>query len=349
MIPKMKRPGQKFNFPVPLLFGLIVFSFGMEACFNSEKSNINESKKGEETSFTRLGGDFNVDSAFAYSKKQVDFGPRIPGTPAHEKCAEYLLDKLKSFGLTAYFQEGSTKVYTGKTYTLKNIIGSFHPENPTRVLLSAHWDTRPFSDQETDPKLALKTFDGANDGASGVGILLELAREISLKNPKIGVDIIFWDIEDYGMKNDGEDEKTWCLGSRYWVANPPVKGYNPLYNINLDMVGGVGAVFNMENISMKDDGKLVKQIWDLGNSLGYSQYFSYTPLTGPIIDDHVVVNNGSNIPAIDIIDFNDQTGFYKYWHKQGDDLSHLDKNVMKAVGQTVLENVYQEGKSNKGI
>lgn len=347
----MKQPGQKFKIPLFGIIGLILLFSGIGYwAITSGSHSTAENKSNKDEPFVKLSGDFNADSAFEFSKKQVDFGPRIPGTDAHEKCAQYILKKLKSFGLNSYFQEGNTKTYNGKTFSLKNIIGSFHPENSSRILLSAHWDTRPFSDQETDPVLAKKEFDGANDGASGVGILLELARQISLKNPNIGVDIIFWDIEDYGAKNDSmPGEPSWCLGTRYWANNPPVKGYNPLYDINLDMVGGVGAVFYEEEASVKNAGKVVQQVWEIGNQLGFSQYFSYEKLTGGLIDDHVVVNDIAKIPAIDIIDINQNGQFYKYWHKQGDNLSHLDKNVMKAVGQTILEDVYQEGKSIKGI
>jgi len=347
----MRQPGQKSKFPKIGIIGLLILFIGIAFWAITSNKNSTESKKDSKGPFQKLSNDFNVDSAYLYTKNQVDFGPRIPGTEAHEKCAQYLLNKLKKFGLSSFFQEGSVKAYTGTTFSLKNIIGSFHPEIPTRILLTAHWDTRPFSDQENDPQLAKKPFEGANDASSGVGILLELAREISIKNPNIGVDIIFWDIEDYGAKHDSvAGEPTWCLGSRYWAAHPPVKGYNPLYNINLDMVGGEGAVFYEEGVSLRNDKKTVKQIWETGLNLGYSQYFIPTELSDEIIDDHVVVNNFANIPAIDIIDLDSSgTGFYKYWHKQGDNLSHLDKGAMKAVGQTILENLYQEGKLNKGI
>lgn len=346
----MKPLGRRYRYLGLISFGFLIIlgcnqSLEKSAGSGVDSSDFSVASRNKEMRITRLGPDFVVDSAYNYTGQQVAFGPRIPGTDAHEKCAQYLLKKLKSFGLAAFFQEGNAKVYTGKSFPFKNIIASFHPEYTERILLSAHWDTRPFSDEDPDKKNKNKTFEGANDGASGIGILLEIARQIQIKNPKIGVDFIFWDIEDYGMKNDGEGEKTWCLGSRYWVANPPVKGYHPLYNINLDMVGGVGAVFNMEKASMNNDSKLVSSLWDLGNQLGYSSYFSYNKTNSPIIDDHVVVNDGSNIPAIDLIDYSDTQGFYKYWHKQGDNMSNLDKKVMKAVGQTVLENLYREGKT----
>ncbi len=355
----MKAPGLNYNkvsvFKLSLFLikggflGLLVLAGCGGNSTRNQANGTNEKNSGkasgqENAIFKKLSPDINVDSIYEYSQNQVNFGPRIPGTSAHENCAKYLLGKLKSFGLISYFHEGLVKVYTGKTFPLKNIIGSFNPEQKERILLTAHWDTRPFSDQEPNLKDQNKEFDGANDGASGVGILLELARQLSIHKPSIGVDFIFWDIEDYGMKNDGKGEKTWCLGSRYWVSHPPVKNYNPLYNINLDMAGGIGAIFNWEEYSYSNAAELVKSVWDIGNQLGYSTYFSYTKV-GSIIDDHVVVNEGTNIPAIDIVDFNDASGFYKYWHKQGDNMKNIDKGVMKAVGQTVLEKVYQEAKS----
>ncbi len=302
----------------------------------------NETKQAEESAkVTLLSPDFNADSAFAYTKVQVDFGPRIPSTKAHADCANYLIDKFKSFGGTVFVQNGAVKTYDGKSHQLKNIIAAFNPDKTKRVLITAHWDARPFSDQDPDSAAKTKAFDAANDGGSGIAVMLEMARQIQKKSPEIGVDFILWDIEDYGKANDESvNETTWCIGSQYWVSNPPVKGYQPMYAINLDMVGGGNAQFTQDEISRKYAPNIVKKVWDIGNEIGYSAYFLNIP-SGSLIDDHFWVNK-AGIPCIDVIHYSDASGFYLNWHTQLDNLNNIDKNTLKAVGQTMLETIYRE-------
>ncbi|SFH40507.1 Peptidase family M28 [Pedobacter insulae] len=300
-----------------------------------------ESTKEEQKMVALMSPDFNADSAFAYVKAQVDFGPRIPSTPAHSKCAKYLEQKLQSFGGEVFIQEAPVKTYDGKTHQLKNIIAAFYPEKKQRVLITAHWDARPFSDQDMDEASRDKAFDAANDGASGVAVVLEMARQIQMKQPNVGVDFILWDIEDYGKSNDEtEKETTWCIGSQYWYRNPPVKGYKPLYGINLDMVGGESAQFAMDEVSRQYAPQVVQKVWSIASEIGYSNYFVNLN-SGSLIDDHYWVNQ-AGIPCIDIIHFTDATGFYKNWHTQLDNLNNIDRNTLKAVGQVVLETIYRE-------
>ena len=233
------------------------------------------------------------------------------------------------------------KTYDGKTHELKNIIAAFYPEKKERVLVTAHWDARPFSDQDMDASNKDKPFDAANDGASGVAVILEMARQIQLQQPNVGVDFILWDIEDYGKANDEtEHEVTWCLGSQYWSKNQPKKGYKPLYAINLDMVGGTNAQFAMDEVSRKYAPTVLQKVWGVANEIGYSNYFLNLN-SGSLIDDHYWVNQ-TGIPCIDIIHFTDAAGFYKNWHTQFDNLNNIDRNTLKAVGQVVLETLYRE-------
>ncbi|MBY0542211.1 MAG: M28 family peptidase [Sphingobacteriaceae bacterium] len=284
---------------------------------------------------------FDADSAFAYTKAQVDFGPRIPSTPAHLKTAQYLVEKFKSFGAAVTVQEAPAKTYDGKSHTLKNIIASFSPDKKDRVLITAHWDARPFSDQDPDVNMKDKTFDAANDGASGVAVILEMARQIQQKSPNVGVDFILWDIEDYGKSNDeSENEKTWCIGSQYWAKNKHKADYKALYAINLDMVGGGNAQFAQDEVSRKYAPNIVQKVWAIGNEIGYGAYF-INVISGSIIDDHFWMNQ-AGIPSIDIIHYTDASGFYMNWHTQLDNLNNIDKNTLKAVGQTVLETIYRE-------
>lgn len=311
---------------------------GFQACQN--KTNQNADENGEKP--LRLSSpDFNADSAYAYTKTQVDFGPRIPGTMAHQKCAGYLVAKLKSFGADVTIQGEKTQTYDGKSFQLKNIVAAFNPGQKKRVLITAHWDARPFSDQDTDPANHAKAFDAANDGASGVAVILEMARQIQQKQPDVGVDFVLWDLEDYGKANDETpDETTWCLGSQYWAKKAIATGYKALYGINLDMVGGGSAQFTQDEISRQAAPNVVSRVWDIGNEIGYASYFTKIP-SGKLVDDHFWMNK-AGIPSIDIIHYNDNSGFYINWHTQLDNLANIDKNTLKATGQTVLETIYRE-------
>lgn len=288
---------------------------------------------------------FSADSAYQYVKTQVDFGPRVPNTAEHRQCAAYLSASLKNFGAAVIEQKVDLQAYDGKILHAINIIGSYNPEAKNRVLLFAHWDCRPFSDQDADPKNHNKPVMGANDGASGVGVLLEIARQLGLKKTDIGVDIAFFDAEDYGAPESfvGNSEDTWCLGTQYWAKNPHVAGYNARFGILLDMVGAPGATFYKEQISEYYASSVVKKVWDKAASLGFSQYF-INQSGGGITDDHVYVNKIIGIPSIDIIHYNPNSehGFGDYWHTTHDTMENIDKNTLFAVGTTLLNVVYTE-------
>lgn len=303
----------------------------------------NKRSEGQET-ITADVPQFNEDSAFAYIEKQVAFGPRVPNSDAHTRCADYLVSTLKQYKASVYVQKGTVTAFDGKKLNIKNIIAAFNPEKTRRVLLCAHWDTRPFSDQ--DPEHKNIAIDGANDGGSGVGVLLEIARQFSIQSPEIGVDIILFDAEDYGQpENSGfpEMRDSYCLGTQYWAKNPPTPGYKPLYGILLDMVGGENARFTQDEISRSFAPAIVEKVWNIGNKIGYSSYFVYDK-SSSIIDDHYYINTLANIPTIDIIHRDESTpyGFWKHWHTTGDKISNIDKRSLKATGQTVMTVVYSE-------
>lgn len=323
---------------------LIAFALLSTVFFQACQSN--DKPKDKTDAVVKLSSpDFNPDSALAYTKAQVDFGPRIPSTKAHTDCANYLVAKFKSFGASVFVQEGPAVTYDGKKHRLKNIVVAFSPKKTRRVLISAHWDSRPFSDQDPDPAKHTLPFEAANDGASGVGVILEMARQLQQKQPEVGVDFILWDIEDYGKANDQTpNETTWCIGSQYWVKNPPVKGYKPLYAINLDMVGGSNAQFTQDEISRKYAPEVVAKVWGIADEIGYGAYFISLP-SGSLIDDHFWVNQ-AGIPCIDVIHYTDAAGFYMNWHTQLDNLNNIDRNTLKAVGQTVLETLFREKSIN---
>jgi glutaminyl-peptide cyclotransferase len=283
--------------------------------------------------------DFNPDSAYLFVKAQVDFGPRVPGTTAHAKCAEYLAAKLRSYGFDVIVPTGQTvKTYDGKQFALKNIIASWKPELQKRVLICSHWDTRHIT--ESDTKDQDKPGDGANDGASGVGVAMEIARQVSMSNPNVGVDIIYFDLEDYG---DSGNNMSWCLGSRYWATHLHKPDYVADYGILLDMVGGPGATFVKEKYSVDHAPHVVDKVWKAANEIGYGNYFLPQTIGFVGSDDHIPVNELAHIPCIDIIEYNEANGgFADYHHTHKDNMDMIDKKTLKAVGQTVLEVIYNE-------
>lgn len=297
-------------------------------------------------SYQQVSPDFNSDSAYSFVDKQVAFGPRVPNTEAHKACGDYLVSQLESFGAKVIEQKVDLKAFDGTVLHARNIIGSFSPEKSERVLLFAHWDTRPFSDHDPDEKKHRTPVQGANDGASGIGVLLEVARLLQAKTPDVGVDIIFFDAEDYGppyfAENVSEGE-WWCLGSQYWSKNPHVPGYKARFGILLDMVGAPDATFYKEELSRHYAKGIVEKVWSTARDLGHGKNFIDKD-SGGITDDHVPVNQNRRIPSIDIIhlDMNTDSGFGWYWHTSKDDMSNISKETLKAVGQTVLEVVYKE-------
>ncbi|MBD8488405.1 M28 family peptidase [Echinicola sp. CAU 1574] len=288
---------------------------------------------------------FNVDSAYQYIQDQVDFGPRVPNTESHKATAAWLQDKFKSFGLGVEVQEFEAEAYDGKKLELMNIIASFNPSAKKRVILAAHWDTRRIADKDTER--INEPIDGANDGASGVGVLLEIARSISnaeLK-PDIGIDFILFDGEDDGKpesaKGGTDDAKWWCLGSQYWSRNPHERGYAAYYGILVDMVGAKGARFYKEGVSQQYAKGIVTKVWNFAHSIGHSDFFQMRD-SHAITDDHIPVNEIARIPMIDIIDYSPDFGFGRYHHKHSDNMEVIDKRTLKAVGETVLFTIYQE-------
>ncbi len=282
---------------------------------------------------------FDADSAYNFVQTQVDFGPRVPNTAAHVTAGNYLAAQLNRFGFEVTEQEAQVIAFDKTKLNIKNIIGAYKPELNNRVLLFAHWDTRPNADQ--DEERTSEPIMGANDGASGVGVLLEIARQLQLVQPNIGVDIIFFDAEDYvGVNGTTED---YCLGSQYWANNMHKIGYSANFGILLDMVGARGAMFAKEYHSMTHASAYVHHVWNIAKDLGYDNFFNNRPTRHVGIDDHVYVNTVAKIPSIDIIQYDPETrSFAPHWHTHEDNMDVIDKETLKAVGETVLATVLME-------
>ncbi|MDH8700920.1 hypothetical protein M2138_000254 [Dysgonomonadaceae bacterium PH5-43] len=287
---------------------------------------------------------FNADSAYNYTAQQVAFGPRVPNSKAHKACANYFISEFKKFGAEVIEQDATLRTYDNIALEAKNIIASFNLENKNRILLCAHWDSRPFADHDSNPDNHKTPIDGANDSAGSCGILMEIARQIGINNPTIGVDIILFDAEDWGVpKFENKYEGGWCLGSKYWAANPHTQGYTAKYGILLDMASAKNARFYKETVSMYYASDIVKKVWQKAHELGYEEYF-VNKYGGSIEDDHVPVNQIRKIPCIDIIqsDPNSQNGFGSYWHTVDDNMDAVSKETIKAVGETITHIIYNE-------
>ena len=286
---------------------------------------------------------FNKDSAFVYIEKQLAFGPRVPGSEGHQACKEWMVTKFKSFGAEVIKQDFTANIYTGESLPATNIIAQYNPDQKERIILSAHWDSRFIGEQDKDKNKREEPIPGADDGGSGVGVLLEIARQLGQNPIDLGVDIILWDAEDQGQRGEQNTELTWCLGSQYWSRNKHTKKYQARYGINLDMVGGKNPRFGKDGVSRYYAPKVLNKVWKLAQTMGYSDMFVDVN-TGGLTDDHKVVNEMAGIPMIDIINqpTDSEHSFVKHWHTHNDDIDVIDKRTLKAVGQTVLATIYKE-------
>ena len=285
---------------------------------------------------------FSADSAYAYVASQVEMGPRVPGSKAAANCAEWIEATLRQHGADTVIVQRTTlpdPMNPSRSLPVVNILGRFNPQAKSKVMLAAHYDTRPVADEESDASRASTPIPGANDGGSGVGVMLELARMIGADKPKTGVDLLFVDLEDSGSS---ANDDSWCQGSQYFAANLPYESIadTPAAAVVLDMVGAPGARFHREAFSDHYARQLVDRVWTAARAAGYADRF---PDEGgaPILDDHLPLIR-AGIPAIDIVENrSESTGsFPAAWHTLDDNMSNIDRSTLQAVGQTVAHFIY---------
>ena len=338
----MGQPGRKHNLKI-YSFGILVLWMSLLAsCNSSDKKPI--AKTRASVALNVNAPSFNADSAYAFIKQQVDFGPRVANTAGHINCGNWITQKLQSYADTLIVQNFQVRAFDGKVLNSKNFIASFHPELGNRILLCAHWDTRPFADQDDQRKN--EAIDGANDGASGVGVLLEIARQLSIAKPNLGVDIILFDAEDYGQPDDSkypQMDDSYCLGSQYWARNLHRPGYMARYGILIDMVGSANVRLTKEGTSMQYAPDVVDHVWRVASLVGYSENF-IDQQSKAIIDDHYYINKLTGIKCIDLIHYDESSPskFWKHWHTHEDTIDKIDKNSLRVVGQTLLEVLFRE-------
>ncbi len=273
--------------------------------------------------------EFDAARAFADLETQVAFGPRVPNSDAHAACLDFLKSTLDTLAEQVTLQSfDATIAKTGEKVRLTNVIASFGMDKKNRILLAAHWDTRPWADMESDPDKRNQPVPGANDGASGVAVLLEIARVLKANPAPVGVDIVLFDGEDFGSQ--GRDD-TWAVGAQYFAGKKDVR-YNPFLGILLDMIGDKDLQIKKEGNSLTFAPDVVDLVWNYAGRLGI-EAFSHETI-GPIMDDHVPLLQ-KGIPCIDLIDFD-----YPYWHTLEDTPDKCSPESLSAVGRVVLAVIY---------
>ena len=324
------------------IFAVISLVLLVASCGNLKKQTTDES-----ASLQPVGPVFCADSAYLYCQAQCDFGPRTMNSKAHDDCEKWIISKFESFGMQVTPQKAVLKGYDGTSLNSTNIIASYRPDLTDRVLLCAHWDSRPWADNDPDEANWKTPVMAANDGASGVAVMLEIARLLSKDTLQLGVDFICFDAEDWGVpqwNEDNFDSDSWALGAQYWSTNLHKKGYRARFGILLDMVGGQGAQFYKEAMSVQYANHIVEQVWRAAQVVGYGSMFPSQQGTG-VTDDHISVNTKAKIPTIDIIPYYpncEQSSFGPTWHTVNDDMEHIDKNTLQAVGQTLIQVLFSE-------
>lgn len=294
-----------------------------------------------------VGPAFSADSAYAFTQAQCDFGPRAMNTEAHDRCGSWIVNKFRQYGCVVTSLRADLKGYDGTVLKSQNIWARIHPERTERILLCAHWDSRPWADNDPDSANWHKPILAANDAASGVAVMLEIARLLQRDTTlRVGVDFVCFDAEDWGTPQWAESEggdNSWALGAQYFAANLPY-GFHVRYGILLDMVGGEGARFYKEGMSMQFAPEIVKKVWRAARKAGYGNFFPRQE-GGMVTDDHIPLNQTARIPAIDIIPFYPdcaQSSFGPTWHTLNDNMQHISRNTLKAVGQTMIQVIYTE-------
>lgn len=290
---------------------------------------------------------FDADSAYASIVRQCSFGARVPGSEAHRRCGDYIAASFRSLGLRVTEQRVDQRAWDGTTLHTRNIIASYHPERTDRIVLASHWESRPWADADADTANHRQPVMAANDGASGVAVMLEVARQLTRLNPAVGIDFVCFDSEDYGAPYWASDKapadgSDWCLGSQYWSAHPHAKGYTARYGILLDMVGGLDARFCYEGISMRYARDVMVKVWDAAQRVGAGQLFRQEE-GGWAQDDHVPMNEVAGIPTIDIIpSVGGDRPFGATWHTIHDTPENISKENLRLVGQTLLQVLSEE-------
>ena len=329
---------------VKRLLPFYLFTFLLFSCGNAKKSTV------ETATAQPVGPTFMADSAYQFCQQQCDFGPRSMNSEAHDRCGEWIAEKFRQYGMEVTLQKADLRGYDDTRLRSTNIIASYRPELTPRLLLCAHWDSRPWADNDPDEANHRKPVMAANDGASGVAVMLEVARLLAGDTLAVGVDFVCFDAEDWGtpqwVETEESDADTWALGAQYWAKQYAADASAPRYRygILLDMVGGQGSRFYQEQVSLYFAPDVVRRVWSAAQTVGYGSLFPKEE-GNAITDDHLPLNRVAGIPCIDIIPHYpdcEASSFGPTWHTVNDDMQHIDRNTLQAVGQTIIQVLFSE-------
>jgi glutaminyl-peptide cyclotransferase len=278
--------------------------------------------RSEEDSRPPMPTGFSGSAAYEYARAQLAFGPRVPGTDGWRRAGEWLEAQLRAQADTVMVQQWQHTLASGAKIPMRNILGRFRPDLRDRVLYLAHWDTRPVSDEAQDPSARATPVPGANDNASGVGLLLALAEVLKRNAPPIGVDLLLVDGEDYG---DFDSMRDVLIGSTYFAAHLPDSAYRPLFGVVWDMIGDRDLRITQEINSLNSAPEVVARVWNLAADRGLADVFVPEPGIA-INDDHVPLLR-AGLRVIDVIDFE-----YPHHHKPSDTIDKISVESLQKVG-----------------
>ncbi len=324
------------------IFGILAATSLLTAC-SGTKGQAAETANADHDATAVTKWETSADSLYKLVVEQVSFGPRTPGSTALKNCGDLIVERLHQYGVDSVAQQlVPVTTFKRQQFTARNILGCINPEATRRVLLLAHYDTRPWADNDPSPEAVSQPVLGANDGASGVAVLLETARVLTGKIPDaLGIDLLFVDMEDSG-ESGGDNEDSWCLGTQQWVQHMPYTSNNrPIYALLLDMVGGNDAKFHREYFSHRDARSVVDHVWSCAAKLNLSDRF-VNSVGGAIVDDHLYIN-AAGIPCADIIENKNPTtgSFNPTWHTTNDDLNGIDRQTLNDVATVVVNAITQ--------
>jgi hypothetical protein len=271
--------------------------------------------------------EFNGDSAMSYVRQQLAFGPRVPGTPGWQQTGDWIVRKLRAAAAEVTEQKWTHRLATGRTIPMRNILARFKPQASERVLYVAHWDTRPRADSDPDPANHDTPIPGANDGASGVALLIAVAEALSKAPPAMGVDLLFVDGEDYGTFGPDVDV---LIGSTYFASHLPTPGYKPLFGVLWDMIGDADLGIEQEQYSAQQAPEVVQRVWQTARDLGYERYFPTNVRSYPITDDHYPLLK-AGLRVIDVIDYP-----WEWHHTLADSADKVSAQSLQIVGDVAM-------------
>ncbi len=277
---------------------------------------------------------FDEDSAFNWLEKQCEFGPRNPGSQGYFDCKDFLIQNLNGYSDTVFIQNFTyTELRENNTYDLSNIIAEFIIDSEKHILLGAHWDTRPWADQDLNPSNRFTPILGANDGASGVAVLMELAKMFNSDPPPVNISIVLFDGEDMGIEGI---PNSYAKGSQYFAKNLPIK--KPDFGIIIDLIGDRILEIPIERNSYRVAPNLINELWDLAEKLELPAF--QNRLGYEIYDDHIPLWEFAGIPTIDLIDFNYPNQKVNYWHTLNDIPQNCSPESLDQVGQLLTNYIY---------